>query len=1282
MRKNLKLFLLTVLGTWMAGSAMAEEHYLVGGCTDSGWETGSYHRIGVAMMRVNTDTWVWYGKLTTGEGDNGRFKIPNSIGGWDGYWAPAQGTVLTSEWSDLSTSGDGDYKYCVSEAGLYKVTINTSTKKIKAEKLGDGPQKDGDYYLIGSVADFCWFAAYVATNETNASKARLTADLDFSNDGFFPLASDKHKFKGEIDGAGHTVSGINVVEDYGFTALVRYATGGAYIHDLVIEGSFSGGRKVAGVIGFARDGGEVKLTNVINKANVTATEGSSGDEGNAAGLVACAVDNTIITALNCANMGAVSGQDGQCAAFLGWSQSGTTFTNCWNSGSISNIDGSAQLYRNSDAVTPTNCYDFTDVGNQGTKKNATDLSTAEFCYALNGNISGGTDWYLTIGTDTHPYPFVGQANHGIVYANGSLYCDGEPQPGAVLENEEKTAQRDAHAFNDWGFCTNAHDSKTCNEFNQNMMTPVADGFYEINDVKELNWFAVKVTGHDTYHSHINGVRDINGRLKADIDFSGQTNMIGGDGNSTAYTGTFDGQGHRVKVAYSVNQKNAALFRTISNAHIKNLITEGTINNLSSCSGGIFAGSHGASVVENCVSYVTFTRKEGDNSNGGDATIGGIGAYMHDTGKISNCAFYGSIETPNANGNGGLLGYANGGDNNKIEYCVVAATLSYTNEHLFARNTNSITSCYYVNTGKTYSNATEVTATQVASGELAYMLNGNSSDNVTWYQKLGTDADAQPLPFGTDATKVYANGDLYCDGTSKGTGSFSNTEGSNRDAHIYNDWGFCGNKNGSNVQCNALQPDFMTTVSGVFEIANEKQLNWFAHYVCEGNLTDDVKLMNDIDMANVNGFPGIGNESNAYKGTFDGQKHHIKNMTITGDANNYGLFRLLGGGAKVMNLTLDANCNVTATGKERIGGFAGGIAGSSGEKVEFINCGNEANVTSNKNSGGFVGCNATDVTIHLTNCYNIGTIKGGESGGISGWVNRGAQLRNCYNMGAVDGTDYFVRMSNGSGESLINCFDTKSTWNALSSTVGGANAFDVGTVFATCFDDAQGGSVWRMDFDATPAHPVLYEPATLVLKEDFPNRFVAGETADVKVYRAMTGGDTDWNTLCLPFNADASLFSAIAELTGVSGSTLQFTSGVTTIEAGKAYLVKPVADITTIEATGVELKAAEPTTFSGTQFVGIYAPTVLNEGDIYVTAGNHLKAAPANASALKGFRGYFTTTSGARFDKFVVDDDTTTGIIGIDGTVIENGKIYNLNGQKVQNAQKGLYIVNGKKVVVK
>ena len=125
MKKNLRLLLLTVLGCWMAGSAWAEDHYLVGGCTASGWESGDWQRSPVAMVNVADNVWVWAGKLTVGDGDNGRFKIPNSGGGWDGYWAPEQGTVLGTEEKDLSTSSEGDNKYCVAEEGIYKV-LSTS----------------------------------------------------------------------------------------------------------------------------------------------------------------------------------------------------------------------------------------------------------------------------------------------------------------------------------------------------------------------------------------------------------------------------------------------------------------------------------------------------------------------------------------------------------------------------------------------------------------------------------------------------------------------------------------------------------------------------------------------------------------------------------------------------------------------------------------------------------------------------------------------------------------------------------------------------------------------------------------------------------------------------------------------------------------------------------------------------------------------------------------------------------------------------------------------------
>ena len=57
----------------------------------------------------------------------------------------------------------------------------------------------------------------------------------------------------------------------------------------------------------------------------------------------------------------------------------------------------------------------------------------------------------------------------------------------------------------------------------------------------------------------------------------------------------------------------------------------------------------------------------------------------------------------------------------------------------------------------------------------------------------------------------------------------------------------------------------------------------------------------------------------------------------------------------------------------------------------------------------------------------------------------------------------------------------------------------------------------------------------------------------------------------------------------------------------------------------------------------------------------------------------TSGSPAREMTFTVDE-MTTGIIGADGSFIESSEIYNLSGQKVKAVKKGLYIVNGKKVV--
>ena len=46
-------------------------------------------------------------------------------------------------------------------------------------------------------------------------------------------------------------------------------------------------------------------------------------------------------------------------------------------------------------------------------------------------------------------------------------------------------------------------------------------------------------------------------------------------------------------------------------------------------------------------------------------------------------------------------------------------------------------------------------------------------------------------------------------------------------------------------------------------------------------------------------------------------------------------------------------------------------------------------------------------------------------------------------------------------------------------------------------------------------------------------------------------------------------------------------------------------------------------------------------------------------------------------------ESTTDIVGVTNTNITNDtNIYDLQGRKVKNAAKGIYIVNGRKVVIK
>ena len=91
------------------------------------------------------------------------------------------------------------------------------------------------------------------------------------------------------------------------------------------------------------------------------------------------------------------------------------------------------------------------------------------------------------------------------------------------------------------------------------------------------------------------------------------------------------------------------------------------------------------------------------------------------------------------------------------------------------------------------------------------------------------------------------------------------------------------------------------------------------------------------------------------------------------------------------------------------------------------------------------------------------------------------------------------------------------------------------------------------------------------------------------------------------------------------------------------------------------------------------------GDFFISGGKFVKATSNNK--VRPFRAYLNlkNPSSVRSVNFMIgDEDVTTEIEGLEfSTPVKVEGAYNLNGQKVENLKKGgLYIINGKKVIMK
>lgn len=214
-----------------------------------------------------------------------------------------------------------------------------------------------------------------------------------------------------------------------------------------------------------------------------------------------------------------------------------------------------------------------------------------------------------------------------------------------------------------------------------------------------------------------------------------------------------------------------------------------------------------------------------------------------------------------------------------------------------------------------------------------------------------------------------------------------------------------------------------------------------------------------------------------------------------------------------------------------------------------------------------------------------------------------------------------------------------------------------------------------------------------------------ENANVTLQRTLEA--SHWNSFCVPFALDkdqvTQYFGEGTQLRTYEGNcnnNIVYFATVDNIEAGKPYIMKPgnaVVQNPTFEgvsmvATGLD-ENGNPQAVgdaSTVQMKGIYNHVTLvqDKTNIYIGAGNKFYyPADAEACQMNGLRAYFIVPEGTDIKKLRANlDGATTSLGEIFDTEESNTPVYNLQGQCVGNSlstlKSGIYVQNGKKVVVK
>ena len=270
-----------------------------------------------------------------------------------------------------------------------------------------------------------------------------------------------------------------------------------------------------------------------------------------------------------------------------------------------------------------------------------------------------------------------------------------------------------------------------------------DGNYLIGSVQDWRRFAAIVET----------TPNANAKMTADVDLGDDQTMVGT--YHQKYQGTFDGQGHTLTFNYNtegmsfepeqrdlnLNFLGAAPFRDIEGATIRNLHTAGSVTAEKIGASGLVGWTYGTNTIENCWSDVDIV-----SSNNTADTFAGFVAFQYGTQlNITDCVYTGKIQSASNISHAGFVAFQRYGKSS-LNNCLLlldegsdvnTTTTQGLKYYTFVRNfeshnvANTINNCYYL-TPFGVAQGTQTTDGDISDGTTATALQAGRSEEI-WVQ---------------------------------------------------------------------------------------------------------------------------------------------------------------------------------------------------------------------------------------------------------------------------------------------------------------------------------------------------------------------------------------------------------------------------------------------------------------------------------------------------------------------------------------------------------------------